>query len=589
MPNTTGNSLETATVLTLTPNIQSFTDRVTPAASDYYRFTLASRSSLELSLSHLSADANVSLLDSTGAQLNLNGVPQRSANLGTAPEFINTILEAGTYYIQVTAESLVATADYNLNLASTSLLGEIRGTVWNDLDGDGVREGNEPGLANWTVYLDQNQNGQLDAGEQSTTSDVNGGYRFANLVAGSYTIAQVLQSGWQQTVPVSSSPTLGRYTIDLAPGEIELGLNWGDRAILSTVSLTQRVTGLSNPVFVTHAGDSSDRLFVVEQSGRIRIVQNGTLVSTPFLNISNRLRSGGEEGLLSVAFSPNYATNGRFYVFYTNQVGNLVIARYQVSSNANIADPNSEQIILTINHPTYSNHNGGQLAFGPDGYLYIGTGDGGSGGDPANNAQNPNSLLGKILRIDVESPGVTTYAIPSTNPFGVDKDPNNLVRDEIWAWGLRNPWRFSFDRQSGDLFIADVGQGSYEEINYQPASSTGGENYGWRIMEGSQPFLSNGNDTAGLILPVAEYDHSQGISVTGGYVYRGTADPRLQGIYFYGDFGSGRIWGLRRNTTGWETQMLLDSPYAVSTFGEDQQGNLYLADYFGGTIYQVTT
>lgn len=264
-----------------------------------------------------------------------------------------------------------------------------------------------------------------------------------------------------------------------------------------------------------------------------------------------------------------------------------MIARFQRSADINQADPNSEQRVLTIDHPTFSNHNGGQLAFGPDGYLYVGTGDGGGGGDPARNAQNPNSLLGKLLRLDVESPGTTTYTIPATNPFVGDRDPQNLYRDEIWALGLRNPWRFSFDRQTGNLYIADVGQNAYEEVNVQLASSLGGENYGWNAWEGAQPFNNTTPISTNVVFPVAGYDHTQGMSVTGGYVYRGTAAPALQGVYFYGDFVNGKLWGLRQNGSLWENQFLLDSPYGISTFGEDEQGNLYLADYFAGSIYTL--
>jgi glucose/arabinose dehydrogenase len=450
-----------------------------------------------------------------------------------------------------------------------------------------VREAYEPGLAAWTVFLDQNQNGVLDATEVSTVTNADGSYGFTGLAPGAYTVAQVLQPGWQS---MASSPiqTSSSQTVVLNPDTTAVGIDFGDRALFPTIALTPALTGLTNPVFVTSANDGSDRLFVVEQPGRIRIAQNGTLVTTPFLDIRDRVLTGGEQGLLSIAFPPGYTEKQHFYVYYTNRAGNLVISRYRLTTDPNLADPNSEQIILTINHPTYTNHNGGQLAFGPDGYLYIGTGDGGGGGDPNNNAQNPASLLGKILRIDVESPATVTYTIPTTNPFLTTADPTDQYRDEIWALGLRNPWRFSFDRFAGDLYIADVGQNAYEEVNFQPASSSGGQNYGWRILEGSSPYLSNGNDTAGLVLPVTEYDRSQGASITGGYVYRGTTIPQLQGTYLYGDFVNGRIWGLRPNQTGWETQLLLDSPYGISSFGEDGQGNLYVADYFGGAVYQVT-
>ncbi|NJO39909.1 MAG: PQQ-dependent sugar dehydrogenase [Cyanobacteria bacterium CRU_2_1] len=375
-----------------------------------------------------------------------------------------------------------------------------------------------------------------------------------------------------------------RYTLNLAATP----LSSEPLPALPAINLASRASGFNKPVHITSAKDGSNRLFVVEQDGRIRILQNGTVLNTPFLDIADRVRSAGEEGLLSVAFPPDYARKGYFYVYYTNSAGNNVVSRFR-TTNTNVAAPNSEQVILTLNHPTFANHNGGQLAFGLDGYLYIGTGDGGGGGDPNNNAQNPNSLLGKILRIDVESPDTATYTIPTTNPFVGAKDLQNRVRDEIWALGLRNPWRFSFDRQTNDLFIADVGQNAYEEVNFQVGSSTGGENYGWRVLEGVHRFNNSTEDITGFVLPIAEYDHSQGESVTGGFVYRGTTESALRGVYFYGDFISGKLWGVRQNGSQWTNQLLLESPYLISSFGEDEQGNLYLTDYAGGGVYQITT
>ncbi|MGI0488478.1 PQQ-dependent sugar dehydrogenase [Pantanalinema rosaneae CENA516] len=590
MPDLAGNSLDTATLLALTTNPQSWFDQVTPLASDYYRFDLASRSHLTLSLSDLTADADLLLLDSSGTPVTIADVVQSSTNPGTTTELLTALLDPGTYYLQISAAPTVTTANYSFNAISRPVpdpiadVGMIQGSIWNDLNGDGIWEQFEPGLAGWTVYLDQNQNQILDTDELAVLTDATGNYLFTDLIPGTYTVAQVLQPGWQAIAP---NATGNSYTIELSAEGIAAGIDFGNRADFAPISLTPIVSGVRSPTFITHAGDGSDRVFVVEQGGRIQILQNGSFLPTPFLDISSRVQTGGEQGLLSVAFSPNYATNGQFYVYYTNRSGNNVVARYQISSNGNVADPASEQIVITINHPTYTNHNGGQLAFGQDGYLYIGTGDGGGGGDPNNNAQNPNSLLGKILRIDVESPGTTTYTIPTTNPFLTATDPNNLYRDEIWALGLRNPWRFSFDRVTGDLYIADVGQSAYEEVNFQPASSAGGENYGWRQMEGSQPYILTG-DPSNFVPPVTEYNRTQGVSITGGYVYRGSAESRLQGIYFYGDFGNGRIWALRRNAIGWESQLVLDSPYSLSSFGEDEQGNLYVADYSRGGIYQIT-
>jgi glucose/arabinose dehydrogenase len=348
---------------------------------------------------------------------------------------------------------------------------------------------------------------------------------------------------------------------------------------------------LTNPIFIANAGDGSGRLFVVERPGRIRIIKSNNLLATPFLNIQTIVKStGGEQGLLALVFHPSYETNGKFYVAYTapragDTTGSvLTLAQYSVSGNPDVASTTGS-IVLTIDHPTHGNHNGGTLAFGQDGYLYWSTGDGGSGGDPDNNAQNLNSLLGKILRIDVNS--ASPYAIPPSNPFASSTDPN--VRKEIWAYGLRNPWRISFDRLTDDLYIGDVGQGEREEIDFQPASSSGGENYGWRIMEGSRCFSpSTGCNQTGLVLPVAEYDHGLGCSVTGGHVYRGSRFPSLAGTYFYGDFCTGRFFSLIRDSQSrWVATQLLDTPYSISTFGEDEQGELYLADYGSGKIYHI--
>lgn len=341
--------------------------------------------------------------------------------------------------------------------------------------------------------------------------------------------------------------------------------------------------GFSQPTHITHANDGSNRIFVVEQTGTVRIIKNAMVLNTPFLDIRNRLINGGERGLLSMAFPPDYDSKQYFYVNYTNLSGHTVIARYHVTTDPDVADPGSEEIILTVNQP-FENHNGGQIAFGPmDGYLYIGMGDGGSSGDPENNGQETNTLLGKILRIDVES-GVMPYGIPSDNPFLND----GAFRDEIWALGLRNPWRFSFDQQNGDLYIGDVGQNTFEEINFQSASSAGGENYGWRLLEGFEPFKTESNATTNLTAPVTVYGHDEGCSVTGGLVCRGSQFSRMHGVYFYGDFCSGRIWGLVQINGVWHTQELLDSNLSISTFGEDETGNLYVADLNTGDIYTIT-
>jgi glucose/arabinose dehydrogenase len=359
-------------------------------------------------------------------------------------------------------------------------------------------------------------------------------------------------------------------------------------AQLPVIALANPIGGLSAPIGIANAGDGSNRLFILEQSGRIRIVKNGSLLGSPFLNISTRVSCCGERGLLGLAFPHDYASKGYFYVNYTDLNGNTVIARYRRSLDPDTADPNSEQIVLAIGQP-FANHNGGNLIFGPfDRMLYAGMGDGGSGGDPSNRAQSPSDLLGKMLRIDVESGRPYTYTIPSNNPFISTAG----FRGEIWALGLRNPWRYSFDRQTGDLYTADVGQGAWEEVNFQPSTSGGGENYGWRIMEGLHCFNpSTGCNMSGLILPVAEYSHALGCSVTGGFVYRGSTFARMHGIFFYGDYCSGRIWGLRRDGVTWQNTLLRDSgvspQISISSFGEDEAGNLYVASHNTGQVFQI--
>jgi glucose/arabinose dehydrogenase len=388
---------------------------------------------------------------------------------------------------------------------------------------------------------------------------------------------------WRKVVTVLLGVLLllGGGVLTRAPASAQGGPEWPQ------LSLAPVASGLASPVVVTHAGDGSGRLFIVEQQGRIRLLSEGALLPTPFLDISERVSSGGERGLLGLAFPRDYATKRYFYVNYTNLSNTTVISRFHLTEDAARADASSEEILLTVAQP-FVNHNGGDIAFGPaDGYLYIALGDGGSGGDPGNRAQNPAELLGKILRIDVES-GVTPYAIPADNPFLGDP----AARPEIWALGLRNPWRFSFDRATADMYIADVGQNQREEINFQPAASAGGENYGWRCYEGSLPYNLEGCGPAGqYVFPVTEYQRSGGnCSVTGGYVYRGLPYPRMRGVYFYGDYCSGRVWGLRAvgDPSRWETTELLDTTTSITTFGEDQAGNLYLADYSTGTLYRVT-
>lgn len=336
------------------------------------------------------------------------------------------------------------------------------------------------------------------------------------------------------------------------------------------------VSGLDSPVDIQFPNDGSGRMFTLEQVGRIRAVENGQLLDAPFLDIVNLVRStGNEQGLLGLAFHPDFKNNPYFYVNYIDNNGDTVIARFQ--ANGDVADPNSEKILLQMDQP-FANHNGGETTFGPDGYLYLGLGDGGSQGDPNGNGQNTNVLLGKILRIDVDHGD--PYAIPTDNPF-----VNGGGRPEVWAYGLRNPWRFSFDKTTHSLYIADVGQNAWEEVDVVPWNA-GGSNFGWNYYEGLHPYQGQPPAGINITMPVVEYSHAEGgCSVTGGYVYRG-AMPEWQGIYLYGDYCTGIIWGLIRSNDGWQHRVLFDSSANITTFGRDPSGEIYLADR-GGTIYRL--
>ncbi len=348
-------------------------------------------------------------------------------------------------------------------------------------------------------------------------------------------------------------------------------------------TLTQVADGFVQPLSITHAGDGSGRLFVVEQRGTVRVVHDETLVTQHYLDLQDRTRSQGERGLLGLAFHPDFADNARLFVHYTDTGGTTVLSELRAATaDADVVDPASERVILTLEQP-YGNHNGGQIAFGPDGFLYLGLGDGGSGGDPLDAGQDLGTWLGTILRLDVD--GEHPYAVPGDNPFvGVDD-----ALDEIWAYGLRNPWRFSFDRANGDLWIADVGQNEVEEVNRQDADSAGGENYGWRIMEGDACYdPPTGCDPTGLTMPVLTYTHASGWgrSVTGGYVYRGNDVPSLAGAYVFGDYISGRIFVAEGEGDDWTARILLEPGFRIATFGQDEAGELYVADYQGGVLYR---
>lgn len=351
----------------------------------------------------------------------------------------------------------------------------------------------------------------------------------------------------------------------------------GTRPSLSslTIQLHPIITvELEKPVFLTVAGDSH-QLYVVEQQGRIRLIDKGVLQPHAFLDITEKISFGGERGLLGLAFHPQYKTNGRFFVNYTRaQDGATVIAEFRASLKSGSASPSNEQTLLVIPQP-FGNHNGGMIAFGPDGFLYIAMGDGGAGGDPDNRGQNPTELLGKILRIDIDHG--SPYAVPDDNPFA-----KKAQGQAVYALGFRNPWRFSFDRQSGDLWVADVGQNKWEEINRVER----GKNYGWRVMEGAHCFNPSPNcSSKNLALPVAEYmNTSPRCAITGGYAYRGQGIPTLRGQYLFADFCSGEIMSL----VGTRIEVLLNTGLHISSFGEDKEGELYVVDH-GGGIYKITT
>lgn len=373
--------------------------------------------------------------------------------------------------------------------------------------------------------------------------------------------------------PVTGAPTSSASEDPPAPAAERSRYNPDTVAL----ELAPFVEGLDAPLLATHAGDGTGRLFVVEQVGRIRVAVDGELLDEPFLDISDRIVSGGEQGLLGLAFHPGYERNGRFFVNYTDEAGDTVVSQFRAEPDSDRAF-GSEIVLLKIDQP-YPNHNGGHLAFGPDGYLYIATGDGGSAGDPQNNGQSLDTLLGKLLRIDVDRG--RPYAIPEDNPFA-----DGGGEPEIWAYGLRNPWRFSFD--SDQIWIADVGQEALEEVNRRRADEPG-VNYGWNVTEGTDCYAAGDCDRSGLVEPVAEYSHEDGCSITGGFVYRGQRFADMQGGYFFGDFCSGTIWSIPSDVTERTRPVeMLDSGRSISSFGLDEDGELYLVDMGAGQVLRVS-
>ncbi|SFD69407.1 PQQ-dependent sugar dehydrogenase [Massilia yuzhufengensis] len=417
-------------------------------------------------------------------------------------------------------------------------------------------------------------------GPNNYQQDLTASQTLSGLAAGSYSVAAApVTAGGVTYTPTPATQS----AVVTAGGSVTATVAYGGATV--SVSLSEVVTNLNNPTWLTApAGDA--RLFVLERAGRIRVVENGNLLSAPFLDISGRVFTGGEGGLLSMAFDPQYARNGYFYIYFTDPQQNIVIERFTAGSNPNLADATSSLVILRIPHPNFTNHFGGQVAFGPDGFLYLGPGDGGGAGDPNGNGQNLNSLLGKLLRIDVSAAtAVQPYTIPASNPFRNQAGR----RAEIWAAGLRNPWRFSFDGSL--LYLSDVGQDRREEVNIAAADAAGA-NYGWNTMEGTLCYNAATCDRSGLVLPVFEYDHgsndTNGCSITGGFVYRGRAMPELAGRYFYSDYCRGFLksflatGGSITEQRDWNVSGIGN----VVSFGQDGQGELYLMSS-RGSVYKI--
>ncbi|HET9878929.1 MAG TPA: PQQ-dependent sugar dehydrogenase [Candidatus Limnocylindria bacterium] len=382
------------------------------------------------------------------------------------------------------------------------------------------------------------------------------------------------------TATPSPSPTLAGSTIPpLASGP-------------DALALEPFASGLREPIGITNAGDGSGRLYVNERGGAIRLVEpDGTVRPEPFVDLSALITAGGEQGLLGLAFHPDFAANGRLFVYYTAAGdGANTLAELRATASRQRARPDTLRVLFAIPDP-FGNHNAGQLAFGPDGFLYVGLGDGGAGGDPLESGQDPNALLGKILRLDVDTPPPpgATYAIPPSNPFATEGAQPGAGAPEVWAMGLRNPWRFSFDPQWGDLYIADVGQGSWEEIDRQPGDSAGGENYGWDVMEGRSCFIAADCDQRPYVKPIAQYrTHEAGTcAVVGGHVYRGAAQPELDGVYVFGDYCSGSIFTLQVDEGTTTVKVVHESGRAVSSFGVAEDGEIYVADLEGGALLRV--
>jgi len=405
----------------------------------------------------------------------------------------------------------------------------------------------------------------------------------AALIIGLFLIPGILNTATSSNTEPISTPTVVAVIPTPTPEPTPIVLTHNAPANSTTYQWTPIADNLDNSLYITHAGDN--RLFALEQTGNILVIEDGQILPDPFLEISDLLPDavfqGGysEQGLLGLAFPPDYQQTGLFYISYTDVNGHSILARYTVSTeDPNLANPDSALEVLKVEQP-FPDHNGGNINFGPDGYLYMGFGDGGNVNEPNTRSLDSNLLLGKMIRIDVST---QPYTIPSDNPFIND----SAYRPEIWSMGLRNPWRFSFDRATGDLYIGEVGQWEWEEIDFQPVG-VGGQNYGWSAYEGRHIYLPDAPEPLPVTMPIHEYSHTEGCSVTGGYVYRGSNLPELQGYYFFGDYCGGQIWAAYRTESGtWFATLFMDTEYIISSFGEDAFGELYLVDY-KGTIYRL--
>lgn len=539
------------------------------------------------------------------AQSNRTGVVVSNANVRAGPGTNYAVVSHLSQGQQITLIATNAAADW-YQLADgqwiAAFLVEVAGPLLlptitpNGLAGQSTATSTPPPVSPSATV---NRNGNLRAGPGTNypvVGSVQTGQTLA-LVGRNRTSSwyQLATGNWIAALLVNGAPTVLPEVATPPPATVAAPVattsnNSSFNPSQVKIRLEPVFSGLTQPTFMTQVGDGSGRFFVLERPGRIRVYANSSSDGQVFLDIADRVGAqGAEQGLLGLAFSPNFRDSGFFFINYTNTDGDTVIARYQVSDNPNQADRDSEFVVLFLDQPA-PNHNGGMLLFGPDGYLWVGTGDGGGANDSFSNGQNPSTLFGKMLRLDVTSDPRQPYKIPADNPWVAQTWNGQEVRDEVWAMGLRNPWRYSFDRCTGDLWIGDVGQNQFEEIDYVPARQVrqGGLNFGWPLLEGNNCRAGDACTAAGATAPLIAYAQAgNGCSVTGGYVYRGQALPALNGVYLYADFCSGNVWGYWQAGGQTQTVQLLTGAAAISSFGEDEAGELYVTDYGGGVVYRL--